>query len=364
MFDFITEIKQLFESAKSAPARTRTNFTIPKANGTPFVERQHYMQILINEMYLAHERRWWVEYSPVALVATTYLYGNDYQTAPIVIGPNLFKQYSNDVGDGVIIRNAPVTSLHPYQGGPVTPTVLFSKVERQDNSDKVLDVLEGFAEVANPIMPALPFTSYLKIAGSVMAGLRTLINLPRTQPILAYRDTINPDIKQKLAPVHLVLIDTPTLSDAEKKRFRVKDSQLYYGDSDQSSTPYRDNDFILLEIAQGDKRTDERTLSFYPLWQETRKLGLEAAKQDGFWQEAKNHFNTLKVAITESADLTESDIKRLRTEYLNEMKAIRQGHAEDALLRSGELAGTKEPDKAMLGVYQQIAKELDQLDEL
>jgi hypothetical protein len=358
MTNFLGEIKLLFESAKSAPARSRPNFTIPKENGAPFVDRQHYMQILINEMYLAKERQWWVQYAPVALVATTYLYGNDYQTAPIIIGPNLFKQFSSDVGDGVIIRNAPVTSLHPYQGGALTLTVLFSKVEKQDNSDKVLDVLEGFAEVASPINPALPFSSYLKIAGSVMAGMRTLLNLPKTQPLLAYRETINPQIDQALTPVHLVLIDSPGMSEQEKKRFRVKNSQLYYGDSDEHAVPYREHDFILLEIAKGTKRTDERTLSFYSLWQTTRKLGLESAKQDGFWQEAKNHFNTLKIAVLESPDLTQPDAKRLNDEYLNEMRSIRQGGAEEALLKSEEHS----PDA--LKLYQEIAKELDQLDEL
>jgi hypothetical protein len=48
MTNFLGEIKLLFESAKSAPARSRPNFTIPKENGAPFVDRQHYMQILIN----------------------------------------------------------------------------------------------------------------------------------------------------------------------------------------------------------------------------------------------------------------------------------------------------------------------------
>jgi hypothetical protein len=93
-------------------------------------------------------------------------------------------------------------------------------------------------------------------------------------------------------------------------------------------------------------------------WQTTRKLGLESAKQDGFWQEAKNHFNTLKIAVLESPDLTQPDAKRLNDEYLNEMRSIRQGGAEEALLKSEEHS----PDA--LKLYQEIAKELDQLDEL
>jgi hypothetical protein len=359
MANFLAEVKEFFDGVKSAPARERGSFTISTKDAVSFVERDHYLQILVNEMYLSKEREWWVRYAPVAFVATTYLYGTEYQTAPIVVGPSLFQQYSKDVGDGTIIRNAPVTSLHPYQGGALTLTVIFSKVERQDNSEKVLDVLESFTNVASPLAPVIPFDSYLKIAGSVMSGMRVLLNLPKTKPVVAYRETINPQLNQsRLDPMHIVLIDAPNPTDHEKKRFRVKNSQLFYGDSDVDAVPYRKSDFILLEIAQGTKRTDERTLAFYPLWEQTRKLGQQSAKQDGFWQEAKAHFNTLKIAINESPELTRPDIKRLTSEYFNDMKEIRLGGAEEQQL-------SVEPQSAeTLKSYQEIARQLDELDEL
>lgn len=358
MRDFVAEIRQLFDKAKSAPAKDKANFTIRDKDAKPFLDHQHYIQIVVNEMYLSKEREWWVRYAPVALVATTYVYGNEVQTAPVVIGPTLFQQFTKDEGNGTVIRDAPVTSLHPYQGGSVTLTVLFSKVEKQDNSEKVLDVLESFADVASPITPMIPFASYLKIAGSVMTGMRILLNLPRTQPIFAYRQTINPDINQALEPLHLVLIDTVGLSDAEKGKFRVRDNQLYYGETEASAVAYRKSDFILLEIAQGTKRTDVNTLDFYPLWEQTRKLGIQSARQDGYWQEAKAHFNTLKIAINESPDLTVPDVKRLTGTYLSEMKEIRQGGAEEQNLKI-------EPQNAeTLHAYEEIARQLDDLDQL
>ena len=316
------------------------------------------MQILVNDMYLSKEREWWVRYAPVAMVAPTYVYENEYKTSPVVIGPALFQQFSKDVGDGTIIRNAPVTGLHPYQGGAVTLTVIFSKVDKQDNAEKVLDVLENFADIASPLSPTIPFSSYLKIAGSVMSGMRVLLDLPKTQPILAYRETINPQINQALEPLHLALLDIPGLTNAEKSKFRVKDGQLYYGETEENAVPYRKSDFILLEIAQGSKRTDESTLAFYSLWEQTRRLGLQSAKQDGMWVEAKSHFNTLKVAINESPELTKPDVKRLINEFLSEMKEIRQGGAEEQALKiGGQSAET-------LNEYQQIARQLDELDTL
>jgi hypothetical protein len=358
MANFLNEVKQLFEHAKAAPARDRAYISIPKKDGLAFIERQHYFQILINEMYLAKEREWWVRYSPVALVATTLLYGTEYQTAPIVVGPALFRQFSQDVSSGTIIRNAPVTGLNPYSGGAVTITILFNKVEKQDNSEKVLDVLETFSTIADPLAPAIPFSTYLKIAGSVMSGVRILFNLPRTQPILAYRETFNPQIQHTLAPGYLALMDVPGLTEAEKRKFYVKNDQLCYGETESTATPYRASDFILLEIAQASRRTDEATLPFFSLWQETRKLGLQSARQEYFWQEAKNHFNTLKIAINESPDLTTPDIKRLTGNYFDELVDIRQGRAGEQSLSPGNV------EPSTIEQYQKIARQLDELDEL
>src|SRR6185369_8541880 len=104
---------------------------------------------------------------------------------------------------------------------------------------KVLDVLESFSSVASPLAPAFPFDSYLKIAGSVMSGMRVLLNLPKSQPVLAYRETINPQINQPLNPIHLVLIDAPNPNEHEKKKFWVKNSQLFYGETEANALPYR-----------------------------------------------------------------------------------------------------------------------------
>ncbi len=359
--DFLAGVKQLFDHVKSAPAKDRANFKIPAKEGAPFLPRQHYMQILVNDMYLAREREWWVRYAPVALVAPTYLYEHEDKTVPVVIGPALFQQFSQDVGSGTIIRNAPASGMHPYQGGAVTLTVIFSKVEKQDNAGRVLDVLEKFADIASPAAPTIPFSSYLKIAGSVMDGMRILLNLPKTQPLLAYRETINPQLDrrdQALVPTHLALIDAPALSAAEKAKFWVKEGQLCYGEAEAGAAPYRKSDFVLLEIAQGSRRTDESRLAFYPLWEETRRLGLQSARQDGFWAEAKSHFNTLKVAVYESPDLTEPDVDRLIQGFFDEMKKIREGGAREQDLKVA-------PQSAdTLQEYQRIAKQLDELDEL
>ncbi|MBP1701816.1 MAG: hypothetical protein H6Q38_923 [Chloroflexi bacterium] len=351
--------QKLFDKAKSAPAKDRACFSLSDPSAPTFTKNQHYLQILVNEMYLAKARQWWVEYDPVVLVVPSYIYGTQTSAVPMVVGPMLFKQYSSDIGDGSIIRNAPVTGLHPYRGGSLTLTVIFNKVQRVNNSDRMLQALESITSVASPIAPTIPFATYLKMAGSVMGGLEILFDLPETKPVIAYRETTNPQIDQTLKPSYLVLIDAPGITKEEQSKFKVVDSQLHYQDESKGLIPYRQNDFIVLQIAQGSHRTDESVLPFYPIWLETQRLGLQSRNVDALWQEAKTHFNTLKVAMYESPDLIKSDVKFYYDQYFQELKDIRQGAAADAQLKAGEFAlGDDYQD------MQSKAKSLDELDEL
>ena len=203
---------KLFDKAKSAPAKGRACFNLTDPSTPTFAKNQHYLQILVNEMWLAQARQWWVQYDPVVLVVASYIYGTEISAVPMVVGPMLFKQYSSDIGSGSIIRNAPVSGLHPYKGGSLTLTVIFNKVQRVNNSDRMLEALESITSVASPVAPAIPFATYLKMAGGVMGGLEILFDLPETKPVIAYRETINPQIDQTLKPGYLVLIDAPAMT--------------------------------------------------------------------------------------------------------------------------------------------------------
>ncbi len=350
-------VQTIWNAAKAGPARQRACFMIPAEPVQTFEPKQHYVQVVLNEMYLANTRQWFTEYAPVTIVATTYQYGRKNETAPTLVGPSMLQKFVDErVPTGTIIRNAPVTGLHPYQGGPITLTVFFNRVQQINNADNVLGVLENIVTIADPLTPAIPFASYLKIAGHVMAGFEKLMNLSQTVPLMAYRETINPDIGQILQPGHLVLIDADGI---DQDKFFVRESKLVYGDSLETAEPYRENDFLMLEIAQGVKRSDEATLPFYPIWEKTIELALQSGEDEFFWQEAKAHFNTLKRQMIASPDLTRPDYARLRKYYLDELKRHRQEAAEDAHLGLDEKALDLDEEE-----MRQLANELDELDEL
>jgi hypothetical protein len=351
-------VQALWSRAAVGEAKTRAQFTIVEADAQTFTPKQHYLQILINEMFLATPRRWFVTYDPLVFVASTYIYGAAQETSPAVVGPSLFQQHGEreEVPQGMIIRNTPVTSLHPYQGGALTLTIEFNRVQRVNNAQNVLNVLENISSVANPVMPAIPFATYLKIAGSVMEGAQTLLNLQETVPLVGSRVTINPAIRQELKPMHIVLIDADE-RDIDRERFWVIDSRLHAGQSRETAQPYRAHDFVLLQIAQGKRRDDERTLAFYPLWEKTLELAVKAS-DSRVWNDTKAHFNTLKYELITSPDLTQADYQRLRDTYLQQITQLRH-EAVDLASRAGRGELSAEEQE-----LRRIADELDALDEL
>jgi hypothetical protein len=97
-------------------------------------------------------------------------------------------------------------------------------------------------------------------------------------------------------------------------------------------------------------------LSFYPLWEKTRDLAAVASTAAA-WQDAKAHFNTLKLALLGSPDLTRPDYIRLRDEYLNEVVQLR----EEAVKQADLSIGVPDPERADLA---RVAAKLDALDEM
>ncbi|MBI4528489.1 MAG: hypothetical protein HY695_32240 [Deltaproteobacteria bacterium] len=360
MKDLLERIQGLWNSAKSAPSKTRAHFPIPRTHvdngerlGPCFTDKVHYFQLLINQMFLADERAWFVHYDPMVFVASSYIYGTKIETSPFVVGPAMLERFGQKVPLGTIFKNTPVSGMHPYQGGALTLTIILNKLERQNNAERLLKLVEG---VSSAIDVSTAFSAYLKIAGTIVDGVEAIFGLSQTVPLLGFHTTINPQVGQIFEPTYFVLIDADE-REIKQEWFWVKDSQLHYGPKLENAQPYRQCDFILLQLAQGDKRNDERSLSFYPLWEKTRDLAAQASNKH-FWDETKAHFNTLKRALLNSPDLTRPDYTRLKEEYLAEMKNLRTEAANEANLGD---RGKLDKDETEM---QRIAAELDDLDQL
>src|ERR1051325_2383888 len=145
----IDRMKNIWDSAVSAPAKTRANFAIDPvrvvgdgAAGEPFRDKQHYFQIVINQMYLADEREWFVRYDHLTFVISSYIYDTRQEVVPFVVGPALLKEHAKNAPTGMVFQDTPVSGMHPYQGGSLTLTVILNKLARENNADKLLKVVE------------------------------------------------------------------------------------------------------------------------------------------------------------------------------------------------------------------------------
>lgn len=357
MSTVLERIQNVWNSAKSAPAKTRAHFPISRDHidngnrlGPHFKDKAHYFQIVINEMFLAKAREWWVKYAPMAFVASSYIYDTKVETSPFVVGPAMLEQFKQQVPQGMIFENVPVSGLHPYQGGPLTLTIILNKLERENNAEKLLKVVEG---ISSAIDPSNAFSSYLKMAGTIVDGVEAIFGLKETEPVLGYHTAINPDVGQVLEPFYFVMINEDE-AQVDPKRFWVRNNRLCYGQDLATAQSYLNHDFILLSVRQGDKRTDERTLSFYPLWETARDLAMQPDKP--FWEQAKAHFNTLARSLAKSSDLTNPDSQRFTNEYRAELKQRREQAVLDSELSKGQPLPETEAE------LHRIAQDLDKLD--
>lgn len=358
MRDVAGLVQEIWNDAKAAKAKTRAQFSIERAQvdegaalGSPFVARNHYFQVVAHEMFLARRREWFVTYDPMVLAVSEYIYDTEVQAVPFVVGPSMLSGVAKEIPEGMIFRDTPVSGLHPYQGGAFILTVVLYKVLRKNNAERLLRLVEG---VSKSLGPANAMAAYLKVAGTVTEGVQALLGLNETVPVVGCRLTINPqaDHPDPLTPDYRVLVDEDS-EQLAKGRLRVRGSRLFQVTDTGAVEEYRDRDFVLFRIAQAVKRTDERTLPFFPIWKTAQDFA--ARGDDSFWKEAKAHFNTLSRSLLASPDLTAPDAARLRLEYLEELKQIRKQAVENATLAASAVSDAEKE-------LRRAGAELDTLD--
>src|SRR5437868_2812338 len=104
MSKFFNIVESLWDNLKAGEAKTRAHFAIGRDHvdkgdqlGPPFEACQHYFQIVINELFLANQRQWFVDYDPMAFVASSYIYDKQFETLPLVVGPAMLDRFGQQV---------------------------------------------------------------------------------------------------------------------------------------------------------------------------------------------------------------------------------------------------------------------------
>src|SRR5262249_43217305 len=99
MSDLLSRISGFVQELAAGPLKQPKAVTIPAANcqpagssGIDVKKDKCYLTLTVNELYLSNARKWFVDYQPMVVFATTFIQGGSTVTVPAVVGPSLLEQ--------------------------------------------------------------------------------------------------------------------------------------------------------------------------------------------------------------------------------------------------------------------------------
>lgn len=311
------------QSETQVPVRGPIHFDRVRPGPGPsgvFQPNQHYFQVRINEVFLAHERKWLREYDPMVVVLSEFAYGRQNEALPFVVGPSMLRKSGlTELPSGMVFADTRVAGLHPYRGGRLNLSVILCRVVRQDYARQLLGTIESAA-------CALDFSAslglYLKIGKVVIEGIDSLLSTDDNQALVGLRREFDPDAGQRFTEGFHVLMHAPE-GEVRLDDLWVIGGKLHIGQDEKSAVPFRGADYVLYSIVGTAARTDLSTLPFYELWERVQSEA--AVPTDEAWKSAKANMVSLYQSMIKSPDLTPAQAKKLVQELAAEMKSIHDG---------------------------------------
>jgi hypothetical protein len=273
-------------------------------------------------MFLSYSSKWFTTYDPAVFVVSEFLYDGSRRSVPFVVGPALLNGKMNKLPEGMVFSNTTVAGTHPYKGSALTLSLVLCQIKQSNYLQKLLDVVEeasstyfnGFGTMIN---------DYVKVAKAVFKGLDHIMSAEETQPLVGFRNEIDPNAGQDLRPGYYVLINGQQEA-FDENQFWVKNNQLFFGSSADTAKPFRDNDYVLYSIMSTPIRNDASDLYFSALWKEARDTAItEPYITNEKWEIIRSKMMNVQLALHNSPDLTEPQKELLWEKYKTEIKKIR-----------------------------------------
>jgi hypothetical protein len=253
---------------------------------TAFVPDEHYFQVRVNEMFLVNQREWFKDYDPIAFVTTEFLYQDQSEALPFVVGPSMMQNFQSTTPTGMIFANTGVAGPHPYRGGALKLTMILGRIERTDYARRFL----GWIDNATKIFDfATALGAYLKVGNLILDGIEALTGNGGNNLLAGLRNEINPDAGDTFIPGYYALIDQPGVKPEE---LWVRDNQLYCGGAEADLKPFRNADYLLYSIMQTAERTDLIKLPYYSDYERVIGLAAQSTTEDQ-WKATKANMSAL-----------------------------------------------------------------------
>src|SRR5262245_39154919 len=112
MSDLLARIASFVQDLAAGPLLQPKAVTIPPARcippgstGTDISKDKCYLTLTVNELLLSEARKWWTQYQPMVVFATSFLQGGTMVTVPAVVGPSLLEQPGKKLPQGLLLNN-------------------------------------------------------------------------------------------------------------------------------------------------------------------------------------------------------------------------------------------------------------------
>ena len=183
----------------------------------------------------------------------------------------------------------------------------------------------------------------LKIGGTVLDGLQTLLRLGDAEPIAAHRIEFERGALQGFRSSFCALIAGAT----DPKLLRVEDGGRLKIDLEDGQTNRFDRaDYVLYSVNGRDRRGETSTLPFATLQDQARSAALSG--EDTGWTRAKATLLTVYQQMVVSPDLTTEEADEIMESFKAELLKLKRQREDLAVLSPEDIGKVLSPTAARL----------------
>jgi len=287
-----------------------------------FERHKHYFEVVVNEMYLSYERKWFKTYDPLVFVTSEFLYKGEMVEIPFLVGPQMLKNKMGSEAKGMIFENTLVAGLHPYRGGNFIISIMLGRMVTNNYLKKVISILED-ASGTYPGAFAKSIDPYIKVAKIIVKGLEDLFDSADIESLIGHSNSFLTSSNNEFKPGFFALINKDE-NEVNPDEFFVIDKKLHFGSTLDTAKPYREDDYVLYSIVSSVERNDVELLPFYDQFTSLQKIISDMGIQIG--DDEKNILNgklfSLIDTVRMSPDVVREQVEQIILEFRTDIKKM------------------------------------------
>lgn len=360
MTDIAEPLRRIWDQLRGSPAKVTTSIAVPpdKVSGSgkfapKFTPGKQYFSVVINEIFATQARQWFKVYDPACFVIAEYAYDGRRIEVPFVVGPSMLKGKAAITPNGISITDTRVAGMNPFVGGSFALTLIVAEVQRESYARRLLDFMSSVS-AAFPLSVALG--AHLKVAGSLLDSVESLLGLTETKAVAAHRFEYNDGETPWLKPGFWALLAEDE-NVARSRALWVVDGHLREA-AGADAAGFRQADFVLYSLCTHETRSDVTQLPFYPRFKQA--LRDAGSLDEGAWDRAKAGLVTLYQDLLTSPDLTWDDAHAVMQEFKKQLVEVHEQVAKFEVLSTDENAvkgpASSDPRQAELGAIHELLK--------